>query len=238
MESLKTRKNENKIHIRARASPALLAVFCVLSVVTLAGVYQEQKDLPPYVGKELTKEEMNEVVSSNSPLTSYVYLSPNADFPRAGEIKKITIHHMGANLTLETLGESFGKKDRRASSNYGIDINGNVALYVEEENRSWASSNAENDNMAVTIEVANEVLGGDWQVSDASYETLITLCTDICRRNGIEKLNYTGDAGGNLTTHKMFRNDTECPGPYLESRMEEIAERVNRNLAADSYPGR
>lgn len=110
MESLKTRKNENKIRIRARASPALLAVFCVLSVVTLAGVYQEQKDLPPYVGKELTKEEMNEVVSSNSPLTSYVYLSPNADFPRAGEIKKITIHHMGANLTLETLGESFGKR--------------------------------------------------------------------------------------------------------------------------------
>ena len=105
-----------------------------------------------------------------------------------------------------------------------------MALYVEEENRSWASSSAENDNMAVTIEVANEAIGGDWQVSDEAYETLIELCTDICRRNGIEELVYTGDAGGNLTIHSMFRNDTECPGPWLESRMSEIADAVNKNL--------
>lgn len=101
---------------------------------------------------------------------------------------------------------------------------------MEEENRSWASSNAENDDMAVTIEVANETIGGDWRVSDEAYEALIELCTDICRRNGIEELVYTGDTNGNLTIHNMFREDTECPGPYLESRMEEIAERVNKNL--------
>ncbi|MDE6952333.1 MAG: N-acetylmuramoyl-L-alanine amidase [Erysipelotrichales bacterium] len=137
---------------------------------------------------------------------------------------------MGANLTLERLGESFAKKDRKASSNYAIDTEGRVALYVEEENRSWASSNIENDNMAVTIEVANESIGGDWRVSDKAYETLIELCTDICRRNGIPKLIYTGNKDGTLTTHNMFREDTECPGPYLESRMKEIVEKVNDNL--------
>lgn len=230
MEPLKIQKNDNKIFSRGRASPVLLVVFCVLSAVTLTGAYQAQKALPTYVGKKLSEEEMSEVIARNSPLASYVHLSPNADFPRTGEIKKITIHHMGANYTLEELGESFGKKDRRASSNYGIDINGNVALYVEEKNRSWASSDAENDNMSVTIEVANETIGDDWRVSDASYEALIILCTDICRRNGIEKLNYTGDTSGNLTTHNMFREDTECPGPYLESRMEEIAAAVNQRL--------
>lgn len=43
-------------------------------------------------------------------------------------------------------------------------------------------------------------------------------------------LYIAGDTNGNLTIHNMFREDTECPGPYLESRMEEIAERVNKNL--------
>ncbi|MCJ7834847.1 N-acetylmuramoyl-L-alanine amidase [Cuneatibacter sp. NSJ-177] len=209
----------------------LLIGFCVLSAVTLVGAYQAKKALPPYVGKQLTEAEMNEVIARNSPFTSYVHLSPNADFPRESEITKITIHHMGADLTLERLGESFAKRDRNASSNYGIDRNGSVALYVEEANRSWASSNAENDHMAITIEVANETIGGDWRVSEASYQALIELCADICRRNGIHQLEYTGDAGGNLTTHNMFRKDTECPGPYLEGKMAEIAEAVNQKLS-------
>ena len=137
---------------------------------------------------------------------------------------------MAANLSLERLGESFGRIDRSASANYGIDVNGNVALYVEEANRAWTSSDAENDNMAVTIEVANEEIGGDWKVSDRSFDALIDLCTDICLRNGIEELVYTGDSKGNLTIHKMFNPNTDCPGPYLESRMEEIAELVNENI--------
>lgn len=223
-------KNYAKGSFSARAVMILLAFFFVLAAVALAGAYQKRKRLPPYVGRQLTEAEMEEVIARNSPLTTYVHLSPNADFPRKSEIKKITIHHMGANLTLERLGEAFAKKDRQASSNYAIDMNGKVALYVEEENRSWASSSAENDNMAVTIEVANETIGGDWRVSGEAYETLIELCTDICRRNGIEELVYTGGTDGNLTIHSMFRKDTECPGPWLESRMSKIADAVNKNL--------
>ena len=83
--------------------------------------------------------------------------------------------------------------------------------------------------MAVTIEVANEEIGGSWKVSDEAYQTLIDLCADICRRNGIEQLVYTGGPDGTLTVHKMFA-DTECPGPYLESRMAEIADAVNKKL--------
>ena len=209
---------------------AILVMFLLLAAASAIGVYIKHISLPEYIGKELTEAEVKEVIKENSPLTSYVHLSPNADFPRNSQIKKITIHHMAANLSLEKLGESFGKIDRNASSNYGIDIYGNVALYVEEKNRAWTSSNAENDNMAITIEVANEEIGGDWRVSDSSYEALIELCTDICRRNGIEELIYTGDSQGNMTMHKMFNPNTDCPGPYLEERMEEIAEEVNANL--------
>ena len=60
-------------------------------------------------------------------------------------------------------------------------------------------------------------------------ESLILLCVDICKRNGIEKLIYTGDKTGNLTMHKWFQATT-CPGPYLESKFPYIADEVNKRL--------
>lgn len=211
----------------------LLASFCLLAAVSLLSWRLAASNIPEIVGRTLTEEERAEVIARNSPLTDYVYLSGNADFPREGEIEKITIHHMADNIPLERLGEVFAEPDRRASSNYAVDTGGRVALYVEESNRAWTSSSPENDHRAVTIEVANDQIGGDWHVSDASYDALIQLCVDICRRNGIRELVYTGDASGSLTIHKMFSETTECPGPYLESRMPDIAEEVSRCLAVE-----
>ena len=140
---------------------------------------------------------------------------------------------MTGDLELEEVGKRFSDRDRRTSANYAIDSSGKVALYVEEANRAWTSSSPDNDHQAVTIEVANDEIGGSWHVSDAAYDALIDLCVDICRRNGIRELVYTGDEGGNLTIHKLFNPDTECPGPYLESRMPDIAAEVTRRLAQE-----
>ena len=78
---------------------------------------------------------------------------------------------------MEELGQAFLQRDRRASANYAIDSEGRVALYVEESDRAWTSSSADNDHRAVTIEVANDEIGGDWHVSDEAFETLVALCT-------------------------------------------------------------
>ena len=164
---------------------------------------------------------------SNSPLVNYVKISPHRNSPRNDAIRKITIHHMAGNLSVETCGNVFQSK--KASSNYGIGTDGRVGMYVEEKDRSWASSSAENDNQAVTIEVANDQIGGQWHVSDTALAKLIELCVDIFKRNGISKLNFTGNANGNLTMHKWF-TATACPGPYLESKFPYIAEQVNQRL--------
>ena len=208
----------------------LLAIFCLACGVVLTLWSVSDSSLPDGVGRSLTQAEMQEVIGRNSPLTEYVYLSPNASFPRENKIQKITVHHMAGSLTLEAVGALFSDDDRDASANYAVDSQGRVGLYVEEENRAWTSSSPENDYQAVTIEVANDEIGGDWHVSDAAFEQLVELCADICRRNDIEKLVYTGDESGNLTIHKMFNSETECPGPYLESRMEDIAAAVNERL--------
>ena len=212
----------------------LLCGFCVAAVAVLVLCMTHRMALPDNVGRPLSGQEAAQVAGRNSPLIDYIYLSPNGDFPRDNAIQKITIHHMAGDLSLEGLGADFAQEDRRASSNYAIDSQGRVALYVEECNRAWTSSSRENDGQAVTIEVANDQVGGDWHVSDEAYEALLALCTDICRRNGIKSLRFTGDASGNLTLHNMFNSQTQCPGPYLDSRMEEIAQEVNRRLGNET----
>lgn len=169
---------------------------------------------------------------SNSNLINYTHLSPNCNKPRNHKIDKITIHHMAGNLTVERCGELFANEWRQASSNYSIGSDGRVGLYVDEANRAWTSGNAENDHRAITIEVANDGGSPDWHVSDKALAKLIDLCVDICKRNGIEKLNFTGDKNGNLTMHKWFQA-TSCPGPYLESKFPYIAEQVNKRLAPE-----
>lgn len=167
----------------------------------------------------------------NSKLVSYTKISPNSNNPRNRKISKITIHHMAGNLSVEACGRIFQQKSRKASANYGVGSDGRVALYVEEKNRAWTSSSAANDNRAVTIEVANDGGAPDWHVSDKALESTIALCVDICKRNKIDALNFTGDKTGNLTMHKYFAA-TACPGPYLESRFPYIAAEVNRRLKA------
>ena len=172
---------------------------------------------------------------SNSSLVNFTQLSPNCSKPRNHDIDKITIHHMAGNLTVEQCGGVFTPTSRKASSNYGIGSDGRVGLYVDEANRSWCSANSGNDNRAVTIEVADDEIGGDWHVSDTALAKLIDLCVDICQRNSISRINYTGDKSGNLTMHKWFAA-TACPGPYLESKFPYIAEQINARLEGTPQP--
>ena len=169
---------------------------------------------------------------SNSKLVTYTELSPHCNKPRRDKIRKITIHHAAGNSSLNGFGATFNGT-REVSANYGIDSQGRVGMYVEECNRAWTSSSADNDHQAITIEIANDGGAPNWHISDAALEAAINLCVDICKRNGIAKLNFTGDKNGNLTMHKYFAA-TGCPGPYLESKFPYIAEEVNKRLGAGS----
>lgn len=171
----------------------------------------------------------------NSPLVNFTLLSPNCNKPRNKAIKKITIHHVAGVTSVETLGSLFANPARQGSSNYGIGNDGRIGLFVEEKDRAWTSSSADNDHQAITIEVSNSSSGGNWPVSDKAMASLINLCADICKRNGIERLIFTGDAKGNITQHNYFAA-TACPGPYLKSKFPYIVEEVNRRLEVIAHP--
>lgn len=169
---------------------------------------------------------------SNSSLAKVKILSPNCNV-RVEKITKVTVHHMAGNLSVESCGGVFANPARQASANYGIGTDGRIGLYVPENYRAWTSSSAWNDQKAVTIEVANDQIGGNWHVSDKAWNALVDLVTDICKRNGIKELTWTGDKNGSLTCHYMFAA-TACPGPYLKSRMAELAKKVTAKLNGSS----
>ncbi len=181
---------------------------------------------------------------SNSPLVVHTKISPNSSNPRNHAIDTITIHCVVGQVTAERLGEIFAPSSRQASSNYGVDKDGRVGMYVEEKNRSWCSSSASNDNRAVTIEVASDTTD-PYAVTDKALAALIELCADICQRNGIAKLLWQGDKSligqvdkQNMTVHRWFANKS-CPGDYLYDLHGKIAEEVNKKLTGqvDTTPG-
>lgn len=180
---------------------------------------------------------------SNSPLVDYTRISPNKNSPRNHKIDTITIHCVVGQCTVETLGNIFAPTSRQASSNYGVGTDGKIGMYVEEKDRSWCSSNAANDNRAVTIEVASDTKH-PYAVNDRAFAALLDLVTDICKRNGIKKLVWSTKKadrmnhknGCNMTVHRDYANKS-CPGDYLYNRHGEIAAEVNRRLGVtDTAP--
>ena len=179
---------------------------------------------------------------TNSKMVVCTKLSPNHSGLRTHSIDRISPHCVVGQVTAESLGSLFAKSSYKASSNYGIDKNGRVGMYVEEKNRSWCTSSNSNDQRAVTIECASDTKS-PYRMNDAVYETLIKLCIDICRRNGKKKLLWFGDKNKTLnyspkademviTVHRWFASKS-CPGDWLYSRLGDLAKKVTVELAGD-----
>ena len=177
---------------------------------------------------------------SNSSLVNYTKISPNKTSPRNHTIDTVTIHCVVGQCSVETLGSIFAPTSKQASSNYGIGTDGRIGMYVEEKDRSWCSSNAANDNRAITIEVASDTTE-PYAVNAKAYAALIDLLVDICQRNGISKLVWSTNKtdrvnhknGCNMTVHRDYANKS-CPGTYLYERHAQIASEVNKRLGASS----
>ena len=182
---------------------------------------------------------------TNSGLVAYTKLSPNHSGQRTHSIDRITPHCVVGQCSAEGLGDWFAKSSTQASSNYGIDKDGRVGLYVEEKNRSWCSSSGANDQRAVTIECASDTTE-PYAFRDAVYQKLIVLCADICKRNGKKKLLWLKDKDRTLayepdsdemvlTVHRCFANKS-CPGNWLMERMDDLAAKVTAQLGGEVAP--
>ncbi len=177
---------------------------------------------------------------TNSTLMAYTKLSPNHSGQRIRSIDRITPHCVVGQLSAESICSCFTSTDRQASCNYGIGKDGRISLCVEEKNRSWCSSSNANDQRAITIECASD-MSEPYAMNDKVYASLISLCTDICKRNGKKKLLWFGDKNKTLnyapksdemviTVHRWFANKS-CPGNWLYARLGNLATKVTAELS-------
>lgn len=175
---------------------------------------------------------------SNSPLVAYTNITKNKTSPRNHAIDTITIHCIVGQWTAKQGCDYFATTDRECSANYVVGKDGSIGLSVDEADRSWCSSSRENDNRAITIEVASDTTH-PYAVTDEAYNALIKLVADICQRNGIKKLVWSTNKadrvnhanGCNMTVHRDYAAKA-CPGDYLYERHGAIAEAVNAILGS------
>ena len=170
---------------------------------------------------------------SNSSLVNVVVKANPSNYTagRGGfKINHITVHHMAGILTAAQCGSIFARKGRGGSAHYGVGSDGKVGLYVNESDRAWSDSNWQSNCTTVSIETSNSATGGNWPVSDLTFNKLVELVADIAKRNGLGTL----VPGKNLTWHSMY-TQTTCPGDYLRGKMQELANRANSINSGEQF---
>ena len=212
-----------------------------------------QKYFDKYVGTQ--KGSASTMGFTNSSLATVRMISPNRTPNRNHVIDTITVHCFVGQVTAKRGCEVFQPEDKGASCNYVVGYDGSIGLCVEEKDRSWCTggytkvngvkvpirvngiSGSSNDYQAVTIEVASDAKH-PYAITEKAMAALIELCADICRRNGIKKLLWSGDKSlvgqpskQNMTVHRWFANKA-CPGDYIYQRLGDIAAKVNAKLDA------
>ena len=86
---------------------------------------------------------------SNSPLATYILISPNRTSPRDHVIDTITIHCFVGQVTAKRGCGAFQSTSRKASCNYVVGYDGSIGLCVEEKDRSWCSSNSPKSHLII-----------------------------------------------------------------------------------------
>lgn len=188
-----------------------------------------------------------------SELTAFELISPHQSTRKSDVIDHVAIHCVVGQCSAEALGALFAMENTKASSNYGVDKDGRVGLYVPEDKRAWTTGGYDSsgnpirvngicgtdiDHRAITIEVASDA-GAPFAITDAAYEGLIKLLVDICGRYpSIGRLRWQADKTlvgqtdkQNIAVHRWFAYKS-CPGDYIYERLGQIAAEVNCRLDA------
>lgn len=179
---------------------------------------------------------------SYSNLVSYHRLTNNRGSREGYSVKGFAIHCFVGQVTAKRGVDYFAETDRDASANYVIGYDGQIGCSVDDEYRSWCTSNGI-DKMLITIEMACEPVH-PYKVTNEAYNALIDLLVDRCRAHGIPRLMWKEDKAAaldwdlseqNMVVHRWFDNKA-CPGDYLYSLHYQIANEVNERLGTDYVP--
>ena len=121
-----------------------------------------------------------------------------------------------------------------------------IIMYYNKSTRKRDSVASDAVTQYVYENLYKHIYKEPYRCTEKAYESLINLCVDICKRNGIKKLiwkegkqycpAYTGRWDVcNMVPHRYTTDKGKrCPGNYLFGKYGEIAEEVNKRLSAST----
>ena len=149
---------------------------------------------------------------------------------------RVVWHHMAGNLTPKQF-LSIMQSTRQMSPTISIHTDGTVYAWVPEEMRPWTTGSYAADRQALTFELANDQIGGQWHLSDKVIDLAAQIHAEWSKRYGIPTTYSYRGAGINM--HKDWAN-TACPGPYLEKLIKNgtITKKINGYLNPKPAPAK
>lgn len=158
---------------------------------------------------------------SFAPFTDKIIDNGFGSSRNGASINGIVVHHVAG-----TDGKMYvaTANSRNSHPTYHIARDGTLTGIVNPDRRP-SSTGGKIDAEAVTVEIANSVAGGQWLISDASFNTLRRVTeyhAAASNRAGIA-LNVPGKAQTEffVAWHSQYVN-TACPGPYVRSKLPEL----------------
>lgn len=171
-----------------------------------------------------TSPQPSSLVTYTNRLTSSFYSS------RVGQPNCVTVHIACQTGTIEDLAKMLNSYNI-TTYNYGIDSDGVIGLFVDENMATNATHDDFNDNRSVNIVCVNDKLAPDYSISESCFNSLVNLCADIYYRHSIDKVVYTNNSQtDNITKHSQFNSSVNCPGPYLSKKWGDLVNRINSQL--------
>lgn len=132
----------------------------------------------------------------------------------------ITFHHNGGNLSLRGALEVW--KIRPASAHYQVDRAANVGQYVKPNEYAWATGTTTGNQQSISIEMANSVIGGNWDVAEVTWK-------EACRLAGWHFAKIIGayPNRSNVKVHHDWKA-TVCAGPFIDSIYDQMLAETQR----------
>lgn len=149
---------------------------------------------------------------------------------------RVVWHHMAGNLTVKQF-LAIMQSTRQMSPTISIHTDKTVYAWCPEEVRPWTTGSYAADQQALTFELANDQIGGQWHISDAVIDLAAQIHAEWSKRYGIPTTYSYRGAGINM--HKDWAN-TACPGPYLEKLIKNgtITKKINAYLNPKPAPAK
>lgn len=172
-----------------------------------------------------------------APITSLV-LDKGFGGSRGGDpINGIVIHHVAGTNGRDYVANA---NSRNSHPTYHIARDGTVTGIVHPDRRPF-STGGRPDSEAITVEIDNASVGGEWPITDASMESLIQItiwhASQSPRKGRGFALNIKGQVQSEffIAWHQQYVA-TACPGPYIINRLGWIRDECIRRTTAAPPP--